>query len=104
MDQQQNNLISARLEQSFKEADQAREELTESVSNSIAANCDLLHHGLVSAKGLEATTEMYRHMLGELLRHSSGEVRAQVLTSFNQSMEKFWPRKTTHDGQARPLD
>ncbi|MBD2716679.1 hypothetical protein KBK19_16665 [Microvirga sp. STR05] len=92
------------MEQSFKEADQAREELTESVSNSIAANCDLLHHGLVSAKGLEATTEMYRHMLGELLRHSSGEVRAQVLTSFNQSMEKFWPRKTNHDGPARPLD
>ena len=100
MDQQQDNLISARLEQSFKEADQAREDLTDSISNSIAANCDLLHHGIVSAKGLEATTEMYRHMLGELLRHSSGEVRAQVLLSFNQSMEKFWPRKRGEAGQA----
>ncbi|WP_143436949.1 MULTISPECIES: hypothetical protein [Hymenobacter] len=85
--------MNARLEQSFKEADQAREELTESMANSVAANCDLLHHGLVSAKGLEATTEMYRNLLGTLLRHSSGEVRSQVLMAFNQSMEKFWPRK-----------
>lgn len=83
----------ARLEQSFKAADKAREELTDSISNSVAANCDLLHHGLVSAKGLEITTEMYRHLLGQLLRHSSGEVRAQVLDAFNHSMEKFWPRK-----------
>lgn len=37
--------MNARLEQSFKEADQAREELTESMANSVAANCDLLHHG-----------------------------------------------------------
>ncbi|MBC6699347.1 hypothetical protein [Hymenobacter sp. BT190] len=93
MDQQQNDNITARLEQSFKDADQAREELTESMSNSVAANCDLLHHGLVSAKGLENTTEMYRFMLGQLLRHSSGEVRSQTLQAFNQSMEKFWPRK-----------
>ncbi|WP_139252476.1 hypothetical protein [Hymenobacter psychrotolerans] len=92
------------MEQSFKEADQAREELTESMSNSVAANCDLLHHGLVSAKGLETTTEMYRHMLGQLLRHSSGEVRAQVLQSFNRSMEKFWPRKAGHDAQGNQPD
>ncbi|SNC62909.1 hypothetical protein SAMN06265337_0766 [Hymenobacter gelipurpurascens] len=85
----------ARLEQSFQEADKAREELTDSISNSVAANCDLLHHGLVSAKGLEVTTEMYRHLLGRLLRNPSGEVRSQVLEHFNQSMEKFWPRKTT---------
>lgn len=104
MAQQQNPLITARLEQSFKEADQAREELTESMSNSVAANCDLLHHGLVSAKGLETTTEMYRHMLGQLLRHSSGEVRAQVLLSFNRSMEKFWPRKAGHEAQASQPD
>ena len=78
MDQQQNDNITARLEQSFKEADQAREDLTESMSNSVAANSDLLHHGLVSSKGLETTTEMYRHLLGQLLRHRSGEVRAQV--------------------------
>jgi hypothetical protein len=93
MDQQQNSSINARLEQSFKEADQAREDLADSLANSVASNCDLLHHGLVSAKGLEITTEMYRHMLGQLLRHPSGEVRAQVLTGFNQAMEKFWPRK-----------
>lgn len=84
--------MNARLEQSFREADQAREELTDSMANSVAANCDLLHHGLVSAKGLEITTEMYRHLLGQLLRHPSGEVRAQTLTLFNESMEKFWPR------------
>ncbi|RYU83299.1 hypothetical protein [Hymenobacter persicinus] len=81
------------MEQSFKEADQAREDLADSITNSVATNCDLLHHGLVSAKGLEVTTEMYRAMLGTLLRHSSGEVRAQVLNCFNQSMEEFWPRK-----------
>ncbi|TGD80262.1 hypothetical protein [Hymenobacter wooponensis] len=93
----------ARLEQSFKEADKAREELTDSISNSVAANCDLLHHGLVSAKGLEVTTEMYRYLLGRLLRHPSGEVRSQVLDSFNQSMEKFWPRKagSSNDGTAQ---
>ncbi|QJX48673.1 hypothetical protein HMJ29_17815 [Hymenobacter taeanensis] len=88
----------ARLEQSFKEADKAREELTDSISNSVAANCDLLHHGLVSAKGLEVTTEMYRHLLGHLLRHPSGEVRSQVLECFNHSMEKFWPRKSAITG------
>ena len=102
MDQQQNDNITARLEQSFREADQAREELTESTSNSVAANCDLLHHGLVSAKGLETTTEMYRDMLSKLLRNPSGEVRAQVLTTFNQSMEKFWPRKSDQNGPAEP--
>lgn len=102
MDQQQNDNITARLEQSFKDADQAREDLTDSISNSVAANSDLLHHGLVSAKGLETTTEMYRHMLGQLLRHSSGEVRAQTLLAFNQSMEKFWPRKPLqNDSQNR---
>ena len=100
MDQQQNDNITARLEQSFKEADQAREELTESTSNSIAANCDLLHHGLVSAKGLETTTEMYRYMLSRLLRSSSGEVRAQVLDTFNQAMEQYWPRKSTPHGSS----
>ncbi|RSK33160.1 hypothetical protein [Hymenobacter metallilatus] len=84
--------MNTRLEQSFREADQAREELTESLANSVAANCDLLHHGLVSAKGLEVTTEMYRHLLSNLLRHSSGEVRTQVLTQFNESIEKFWPK------------
>ncbi|RSK49925.1 hypothetical protein [Hymenobacter rigui] len=84
--------INERLEQSFRDADQAREELTESLANSVAANCDLLHHGLVSAKGLEVTTEMYRYFLGQLLRHSSGEVRNQVLAQFNESIEKFWPR------------
>ncbi|GAB3293628.1 hypothetical protein [Hymenobacter tenuis] len=84
--------MNARLEQSFREADVAREELTDSMANSVAANCDLLHHGLVSAKGLEVTTEMYRHLLGNLLRHPSGEVRTQALTLFNESMEKFWPR------------
>jgi len=93
MDQQYHPDLSTRLEKSFEEADEAREQLTESMANAVATNCDLLHHGLVSAKGLEATTEMYRHMLGQLLRHNSGEVRAQVLDSFNQSMEKFWPRK-----------
>jgi hypothetical protein len=93
MDQQYQPDLSARLEKSFEEADEAREQLTESMANSVATNCDLLHHGLVSAKGLEVTTEMYRHMLGKLLRNSSGEVRAQVLDTFNQSMEKFWPRK-----------
>jgi hypothetical protein len=93
----------ARLEQSFKDADKAREELTDSISNSVAANCDLLHHGLISAKGLELTTEMYRHLLGRLLRHPSGEVRTQVLECFNQSMEKFWPRKTgiSNEGTAQ---
>ena len=93
----------ARLEQSFQEADKAREELTDSISNSVAANCDLLHHGLVSAKGLEVTTEMYRHLLARLLRHPSGEVRTQVLEHFNQSMEKFWPRKlnSNDDGTGR---
>lgn len=93
MDQQYHPDLSARLEKSFEEADKAREMLTESMANALATNCDLLHHGLVSAKGLEVTTEMYRYMLGKLLRNSSGEVRAQVLDSFNQSMEKFWPRK-----------
>ena len=93
MDQKPTSSINARLEQSFKEADQAREDLADSIANSVATNCDLLHHGLVSAKGLETTTEMYRDMLGQLLRHSSGEVRAQVLAAFNQSMEEFWPRK-----------
>lgn len=85
--------INARLAQSFQEADQARDNLSESQINSIAANCDLLHHGLVSAKGLEVTTEMYRHLLRQLLRHPSGEVRNQVLQSFNLAMEQFWPRK-----------
>jgi hypothetical protein len=93
MEQQSSPNQKARLEQSFHEADKAREELTDSISNSIAANCDLLHHGLVSAKGLEVTTEMYRHLLSQLLRHPSGEVRTQVLEHFNQAMEKFWPRK-----------
>lgn len=93
MDQQYQPNLSARLEKSFEEADEAREQLTESMANAVATNCDLLHHGLVSAKGLEVTTEMYRYMLGKLLRNSSGEVRAQVLEVFNQSMEKFWPRK-----------
>ena len=93
MDQQYQPDLSARLEKSFEEADEAREQLTESMANAVATNCDLLHHGLVSAKGLEVTTEMYRHMLGKLLRNTSGEVRAQVLDTFNQSMEKFWPRK-----------
>ena len=93
MDQQYQPDLSARLEKSFEEADEAREQLTESMANAVATNCDLLHHGLVSAKGLEVTTEMYRHMLGKLLRNSSGEVRTQVLETFNQSMEKFWPRK-----------
>ncbi|MDU0370045.1 hypothetical protein ACFPAF_06550 [Hymenobacter endophyticus] len=84
--------LNERLEQSFRDADQAREELTESLANSVAANCDLLHHGLVGAKGLEVTTEMYRHLLARLLRHSSGEVRNQTLAQFNESIEKFWPR------------
>ncbi|GAA3940065.1 hypothetical protein [Hymenobacter algoricola] len=95
MDQKPTPAINARLEQSFKEADLAREDLADSIARSVATNCDLLHHGLVSAKGLEVTTEMYREMLGKLLRHSSGEVRAQVLASFNQSMEAFWPRKNS---------
>lgn len=99
MTQTDTSSINARLEQSFKEADLAREDLADSMVNSVASNCDLLHHGLVSAKGLEVTTEMYRFMLGKLLRHPSGEVRAQVLTGFNQAMEKFWPRKT---GDAKP--
>lgn len=93
MDKQSNANLNARLEQSFKQADIARDELAESMSNSVAANCDLLHHGLMSAKGLEATTEMYREMLGQLLRHPSGEVRSQVLLAFNQTMEKYWPHK-----------
>jgi hypothetical protein len=93
MNQQYQPDLTARLEKSFEEADKAREMLTESMANAMATNCDLMHHGLVSAKGLEITTEMYRHMLGKLLRSSSGEVRAHVLDSFNQSMEKFWPRK-----------
>jgi hypothetical protein len=93
MDQQYHPDLSARLEKSFEEADEAREKLTESMANAVATNCDLLHHGLVSAKGLEITTEMYRDMLGKLLRNTSGEVRGQVLDAFNQSMEKFWPRK-----------
>lgn len=93
--------MNARLEQSFREADLAREELTDSMANSVAANCDLLHHGLVSAKGLEVTTEMYRHLLGQLLRHPSGEVRTQVLTLFNESMEMFWPRLQNHP--SRPI-
>jgi hypothetical protein len=97
MDHQYHPDLSARLEKSFEEADKAREQLTESMSNAVATNCDLLHHGLVSAKGLEVTTEMYRHMLGQLLRNSSGEVRAQVLSTFNHSMEKFWPRKKSND-------
>jgi hypothetical protein len=84
--------MNARLEQSFREADQAREDLTDSMANSVAANCDLLHHGLISAKGLEVTTEMYRHLLGNLLRHPSGEVRTQTLMLFNEAMEEFWPR------------
>ena len=84
--------MNERLEQSFRDADQAREELTESLANSVAANCDLLHHGLVSAKGLEVTTEMYRHFLARLLRHASGEVRNQALAQYNESIEKFWPR------------
>lgn len=84
--------MNARLEQSFREADQAREDLTDSMANSVAANCDLLHHGLISAKGLEVTTEMYRHLLGNLLRHPSGEVRAQTLMLFNEAMEEYWPR------------
>ncbi|AII53778.1 hypothetical protein [Hymenobacter sp. APR13] len=104
MDQQQNDNITARLEQSFKDADQAREDLTESMSNSVAANSDLLHHGLVSAKGLETTTEMYRHMLGQLLRHNSGEVRAQTLQAFNQAMEKFWPRKPLQNQMPKQSD
>lgn len=86
--------FNARLEQSFREADKARDELSDSQINSVAANCDLLHHGLVSAKGLEVTTEMYRHLLGQLLRHPSGEVRNQVLQSFNGAIEQFWPRKS----------
>jgi hypothetical protein len=100
MDQQYQPNLSARLEKSFEEADEAREQLTESMANSVATNCDLLHHGLVSAKGLEVTTEMYRHMLGKLLRNSSGEVRAQVLDTFNQSMEKFWPRKKADSAES----
>ncbi|WP_426492068.1 hypothetical protein [Hymenobacter sp. 102] len=92
--------INKRLEQSFRDADQAREELTESLANSVAANCDLLHHGLVSAKGLEVTTEMYRHLLGQLLRHSSGEVRNQVLAQFNESIEQFWPRTKGSKGSS----
>ncbi|WP_157530740.1 hypothetical protein [Hymenobacter norwichensis] len=88
------------MEKSFEEADEAREQLTESMANAVATNCDLLHHGLVSAKGLEVTTEMYRHMLGKLLRNSSGEVRAQVLDTFNQSMEKFWPRKKADSAES----
>ncbi|MCA8830357.1 hypothetical protein [Hymenobacter pini] len=90
--------MNERLEQSFRDADQAREELTESLANSVAANCDLLHHGLVSARGLEVTTEMYRHLLGQLLRHPSGEVRNQTLAQFNESIEMFWPR--TKGGKA----
>lgn len=93
--------MNARLEQSFREADLAREELTDSMANSVAANCDLLHHGLVSAKGLEITTEMYRHLLGQLLRHPSGEVRTQTLTLFNESMEKFWPRLQSGSSQSK---
>lgn len=104
MDQQYQPDLSARLEKSFEEADEAREKLTESMANAVATNCDLLHHGLVSAKGLEITTEMYRHMLGKLLRNTSGEVRAQVLEAFNLSMEKFWPRKRADDTQAGPFN
>ncbi len=100
MDQQYQPDLKARLEKSFEEADEAREQLTESMANAVATNCDLLHHGLVSAKGLEVTTEMYRHMLGKLLRNSSGEVRAQVLDTFNQSMEKFWPRKKADSAES----
>jgi hypothetical protein len=96
--------INERLEQSFRDADQAREELTESLANSVAANCDLLHHGLVSAKGLEVTTEMYRHFLGRLLRHSSGEVRNQTLAQFNESIEKFWPRAKGGKGNSPLAD
>ena len=56
------------------------------MANVLASNCDLLHHGLVvRAKGLEATTEMYRYRLGKLLRSGAGKVRTQVLDSFNQS-------------------
>lgn len=104
MDQQYHPDLTARLEKSFEEADQAREQLTESMANAVATNCDLLHHGLVSAKGLETTTEMYRHMLGQLLRNHSGEVRAQVLEAFNQSMEKFWPRKKMDGPTVPPRD
>ncbi|MBG8554771.1 hypothetical protein [Hymenobacter guriensis] len=104
MEQPHDQRLNARLEQSFKDADKAREELTDSLANSMATNCDLLHHGLVSARGLEVTTEMYRYMLAQLLRHPSGEVRAQVLNAFNSSMEKFWPRKQNIHHEVKPAE
>ncbi|MFD2787423.1 hypothetical protein [Hymenobacter rubripertinctus] len=85
--------MNTRLEESFRAADEAREDLSDSVTNSVAANCDLLHHGLISSQGFEVTTEMYRHLLSRLLRHPSGEVRAQALALFNESMEQFWPKR-----------
>ncbi|MBT9394170.1 hypothetical protein KLP40_13435 [Hymenobacter sp. NST-14] len=85
--------MNTRLEDSFRAADEAREDLSDSMMNSVAANCDLLHHGLIGSQGFEATTEMYRHLLGKLLRHPSGEIRAQTLLLFNESMEQFWPKR-----------
>ena len=93
IDQQHPSDMNTRLEESFRAADEAREDLSDSMTNSVAANCDLLHHGLISSQGFEVTTEMYRHLLGQLLRHPSGEIRAQTLAQFNESMEQFWPKR-----------